>query len=91
MKKQGVPIKKSYAFACAKCSGGHISLTTDGRAILVHSPHTDHQLEFRIFIDGRDETADTQARRYVLQNIDEKAEFFEDLYLDLCNWMLQNT
>ena len=50
-----VPIKKSYAFTYKEWLGGHISLTDDSRAILVHSRNTKNQLKsFRSFkiVDG---------------------------------------
>ena len=91
MNNTGVPIKKSYAFTFAGGPGGHISLTGDGRAILVHLRHTDDQLQLQVFTGSPDETAEAQARRHVLEIIDAKAEFFEDPFLDLCNWILQQT
>ncbi len=91
MNNPGVPIKKSYAFTCAGGLGGHISLTNDGRAVLVCSLHTDGQIECKVFTPNSDDTAEAQARRHVLENIDAKAEFFEDPFLDLCNWLLLNT
>ena len=91
MDNPGVPIKKSYAFTFAGGPGGHVSLTNDGRAILVYLHHTDGRVDFKIFSARPDETAEAQAKSYVWENIDEKAEFFEDPFLDLCNWLLQNT
>jgi len=91
MNNPGVPIKKSYAFTFAGGPGGHISLTDDGRAILVHLQRTDGKLECQVFTASQDETAEEQAKRYVWENIDAKAKFFEDPFLNLCNWLLQNT
>ena len=91
MNNPGLPIKKFYAFTFAGGPGGHISITNDGRAVLVHLRHTDGQLECQVFTASPDETAEAQAKRHVWENIDGKAEFFEDPFLDLCNWLLQNT
>lgn len=90
MNNTGVTIKKFYAFTFKGGPGGHISLTNDGRAVLVHLRHTDGQLEHQVFTANSDETAEAQARRHVLENIDPNAEFFEDPFLDLANWLLQN-
>lgn len=90
MNNPKVPIRKCYAFTFKGGPGGHISLTDDGRAILVHRRHTDGLLKHQIFIDNPDETAEVQAKRYVLENIDAKAGFFEDPFLDLSNWLLQD-
>ncbi len=91
MDNTGVSIKKSYAFTYKEWLGGHISLTADSRAILVHSRNTKNQLECKVFTASPEETAEAQAKRYVLENIDEKANFFEDPFLDLYNWLLLNT
>jgi len=89
MSNPGVPIKKCYAFAFEGGTGGHISVTNDGRAVLVHSCNPEGQIEFKVFAASPDETAEAQAERYVRENIDESAEFFDDQYLDLLNWLLQ--
>lgn len=89
MSNPGVPIKKCYAFTFAGGPGGHISVTNDGRAILVNLRHPDGQLEFKVFAASPDETAEAQAERYVRENIDANAEFFDDPFLDLLNWLLQ--
>lgn len=86
-----VHIKKSYAFTFKGGPGGHISLTNDGRVILVHRRHTDGLLELQVFTGDSGETAEKQARRHVLEKIDSEAEFFEDPFLDLTNWLLMNT
>ena len=86
-----VHIKKSYAFTFKGGPGGHVSLTNDGRAVLVHLRHTDGKLESKVFTTNSDETAEAQARRYVLEKIDPEAKFFEDPFLDLTNWLLMNT
>lgn len=91
MNNPGVPIKKSYAFTIEGGPGGHISVTNDERAVLVHLRHTDGQLQCQVFTANQVETAEAQARRHVLENIDAKAEFFEDPFLDLHNWILQQT
>jgi len=91
MKNPVVSIKEYYAFTFAGGPGGHISITDDGRAILVHLKHTDGKLEHKIFTASQDETAEAQARRYVLENIDAKAEFFESPFHDLTLWLLRNT
>jgi hypothetical protein len=89
MNNKGVTIKKSYAFTFEGSPGGHISLTNDGRAVLVHLSHTDDQI--KVFTDESGETADEQARKYVLENIDSSADFFEDPFLDLITWILRST
>lgn len=89
MSNPGVPIKKCYAFTFEGGPGGHISVTNDGRAILVNLRHPDGQLEFKVFATSPDETAEAQAERYVRENIDANAEFFDDPFLDLINWLLQ--
>lgn len=91
MSYPGVPIKKSYAFTFKGGPGGHISLTNDGRVVLVHLRHTDGLLEWQVFTANSDETAEAQARRHVLEKIDPEAKFFEDPFLDLTNWLLMNT
>ena len=89
MNNPGVPIKKCYAFAFEGGPGGHISVTNDGRAVLVHSCHPEGKIEFQVFAASPDETAEAQAKRQVRENIDENAEFFDDPFLDLLNWLLQ--
>jgi hypothetical protein len=84
-----VPIKRCYAFTFEGGPGGHISLTNDGRAILVHSCNPKSHIEFEVFANNPDETAEAQAKRHVWENIDENAEFFDDPFLDLANWLLQ--
>ena len=89
MSNPGVTIKKCYAFTFEGGPGGHISVTNDSRAVLVHSCHPEDQIEFKVFAASPDETAEAQAERYVRENIDESAEFFDDPFLDLINWLLQ--
>jgi hypothetical protein len=91
MNRPKVLIKKSYAFTFAGGPGGHISVTDDERAVLVHSRHTDNRIEFQIFVAKPDETAEEQAKKYVLEKIDANAKIFEDPFLDLTNWLLQNS
>ena len=90
MSSPAVAIVKCYAFTLAGGRGGHISLTKDGRAVLVHLRHTDAQLELLLFSGGSEETAEVQAQRHVREKIDPKAVFFEDPFLDLITWLLQN-
>lgn len=90
MRYQGVPFNKSYSFTFSGGLGGHISLTNDGRAVLVYLRQTDGLLECQVFTADSDETAETHARRHVLENIDPEAEFFEDPFIDLTHWLLLN-
>lgn len=89
MSNPRVTIKKCYAFTFKGGPGGHISVTNDSRAVLVHSCHPGGQIEFQVFAASPDETAEAQAERYVRENIDTNAEFFDDPFIDLLNWLLQ--
>lgn len=91
MSNPRVQIRKIYTFKVAGGPAGHISITNDGRAILVHLRYTDGQIERQVFTTSQNETAEVQAKKHVLKKIDANAEFFEDPSLDLCNWLLQNT
>lgn len=90
MKIPELSIEKYYSFTFEGGRGGHISVTNNGQAILVHLKYTNAELETRTFIDNENETAEAQARRHVLENIDPTAEFFEDPSDNLAIWLLRN-
>lgn len=87
MSNSSVSIKKSYPFTCVGGQRGHISLTNDGRTVMLL--YNDGIVTFHAFTDCPNETAEDQAKRHVRQNIDTEAQFFEDTFLDLLNWLLQ--
>ncbi len=89
MNNPTVSIKKCYGFTCAGGAHGHISLTNDGRAVMLL--HNDDQLKFQVFTAHPNETAEAHAKRHVWENIDAEADFFEDRFLDLLNWLLHIT
>jgi hypothetical protein len=84
-------IVRCYAFTLDGGHGGHISVTDDGRAVLVHAIRPDNRIEFEVFSRSADETGEMQARTYVHENIDAEAEFFEEPFLGLATWLLENT
>jgi hypothetical protein len=89
MNNLGIKIAKCRGFTFRGNPSGLISVTDDGRAILVHNLRHDGTVEPKTFHDSPDGTAEEQARRYVLDNIDAKAEFFQDIFSDLAIWLLE--
>jgi len=87
MSNSTVQIVKCYAHNGGP--GGHISVTDDGRAVLV-CPLGEGDFPAKVFEGSSDETAEVQAQNYVHENFDKDAEFFDDSYLDLITWILQD-
>jgi hypothetical protein len=89
MRNLGIKVVRCRGFTFRGDPGGLISVTDDGRAILVHTLRSDGTLEPKTFHDSPDGTAEAHAKQYVLENIDPNAEFYEDLFSDLAIWLLE--
>lgn len=89
MRNLGIKIVRCRGFTFRGGPGGLISVTDDGRAILVHTLRPDGAIEPKTFHDSPEDTAEVQAKKYVVENIDANAEFFEDLFSDLAIWLLE--
>jgi hypothetical protein len=89
MDNLGIKIVKCRGFTFRGDPSGLISVADDGRAVLVHALRRDGAVEPKTFHDSPDDTAEEQAKQYVLDNIDAEAEFFEDMFSDLAIWLLE--
>jgi len=74
-----------YRYTVNSGPGGHIAVTDEGNAILVLPlGGRDGDDKTKLFDGSEDETAFVQAQRYVHENIDPEAKFYEDL--DSIDW-----
>jgi len=84
-------IVKSYRFIYDECCGGHIFVHDDGTANLVHTRNAEGNEYREPFSGDAEETALEKARRFVLENIDAEAKFYDAQDdLDLTKWIAKN-